>query len=318
MRAAQAVGFTGGSRRPGTARRRSAAPRAPRLELAQRRANVGLDGTPRSASTALRAAGIGNARPSCGPWPPPPRPRRNARAPPARPARGAPWPGPRSRRRRRRQPAHDQRLGPDEDRRPSSRYGENRSQGASETLSPARFGASLAQRHDLDRHRVAAAGSERVDVERQRRAGRSGRREVALQRRPVEREVGRGDHRTPSAPASAAWAESATVSAVVWAPQWANTASRPSRPRGSAAACLALGHRQGDALAGAAAGRGRRRSRRPPGSRRATRRPPRRSEPPSRSGVTAAANAPRSSPISADASDVEVAGQRAERSQPLR
>ena len=48
---------------------------------------------------------------------------------------------------------------------------------------------------DLERHRVAAPRGERVDVERERRAGLGGGQEVGRQRIGIEREVGRRDDR---------------------------------------------------------------------------------------------------------------------------
>ena len=86
--------------------------------------------------------------------------------------------------------------GPTKTSRPSSRYGENRSNGASETFSPARFGArSRSSVEHRQRHRVAARALELVDVERERSAGGRGGREVLEQRPLVEREVRRPDHR---------------------------------------------------------------------------------------------------------------------------
>ena len=85
--------------------------------------------------------------------------------------------------------------GPTKTSSPSIRYGAKRSNGASETLRPARFGRALAQREQhLDRDGVAARTLELVDVEGGRSAGGRGGREVVEQRPLVELEVRRADH----------------------------------------------------------------------------------------------------------------------------
>ena len=87
-------------------------------------------------------------------------------------ARGAPRRAPRSRRSRRRASAcaiSD--SGPQKMSSPSSRYGSKRSHGCSETLRPGEVRDALAELLDHgERDRIAAAGGEAVDVERQRRA----------------------------------------------------------------------------------------------------------------------------------------------------
>src|SRR5690242_13678891 len=103
---------------------------------------------------------------------------------------------------------------------------------------------------------------------------------------------------TPSAPASAAWAARVTVSAVVWAPQWAKTVSRPLEA--STNRCRVV-WRSGTERAMPSPALPQVRTPSMPAPTRkstsgATASSPTR-EPPSRSGVTAAANAPRSSGV---------------------
>ena len=79
---------------------------------------------------------------------------------------------------------------------PSRRYGSTFSHGLSETLSPRRFGTRSRSRSiTAIGHGIAAARRELVDVERKRRARRRGSGEMRLERRCVQREEGRGDHR---------------------------------------------------------------------------------------------------------------------------
>ena len=79
---------------------------------------------------------------------------------------------------------------------PSSRYGSKRSHGVSETFKPTKFDASSrSPAMHRQRHGVAAARRELVDVERQRIARLRRRAEVLEQLLGVEGEIRRRDHR---------------------------------------------------------------------------------------------------------------------------
>ena len=164
------------------------------------------------------------------------------------------------------EPAGDQRLGADEDVEPVEQVRLDRLPRLVGDLEPAQVRRRLAQPLDhRDRHGVAAAHRELVDVERQRRARGRRSREVRLERapRPAGRTAARS-RRPPSAPASAACAASAAVSAVDCAPQCTATGTRPRGGRDEQLRhAPPLGEREQDPLAGRAAARGCRR-RRPP------------------------------------------------------
>ena len=80
----------------------------------------------------------------------------------------------------------------------------------------------------VERDGVPARAGELVDVERERRACARCGGEMRQLRRGVELEVRRPDHGNGGRPGLGASAASATVSAVVWAPQWAATSSLPA------------------------------------------------------------------------------------------
>ena len=170
--------------------------------------------------------------------------------------------------------------GPTKTSSPSSRYGSNASHGASETFSPARFGAR--SRSSLDHRRAAPRSRSRARTRR--------RRTAAARTRPRPRRSARAARArragstaapitaTASAPASAACAASATVSAVVCAPQCAATEqpARATAARNSSTHAAALVGRRAGPPRRSCRTRARRRARRRRGSRRTARTRPRR------------------------------------------